>query len=349
MVVAAIAAAMLARTFFIAGRRPIGWVLAAAVAAAAISPVVSLLARRMKRGFALVIVLVPLLAGAGLVASAVYRDLDHSVEQLREAIPEAAGRIEDDDRFGDIARSMDLRDRAERAVEGLEKPSSKVADRALDRGSSYLVVTILTIFLLIWGPRFSEAALAQIRNEDRRRTIGSLVETAFRRSQTYIDASLLQSLVIGFVAWGGFTLLDVPAPTPLALVVAVFSLIPVVGIIVGSLPALLLVSGLDSPAQAGLVLAVVFTIQLLQIVAFRSLTSRSLYVGPAVVSIAALVGLDMYGLGGVVFLTAVVVFGVALLDARAEMDGAAMRPADALPTEIHEVPEPHPGGDDSEP
>src|SRR5699024_282945 len=191
LVVAAVAAAMLARTFFIAGRRPIGWVLAAAVAAAAISPAISLLSRRMKRAIALVIVLIPLLAGAGLVARSVYRDLDRGVEQLQEAVPEAAQRIEDDDRFGDIARSMDLHDRAERAVEGLEKPSSKVADRALDRGSTYLVVTILTVFLLIWGPKFSRAALAQITNEERRKAIGSLVETAFRRSQIYIDMALL--------------------------------------------------------------------------------------------------------------------------------------------------------------
>lgn len=338
LVVAAIALAQLTRTVFVAGRQPIGWVLASVVAAAAIEPAVSLLSRRMKRGFALVLVLVPLLAGAGLVARAVYADLDHSVEQLKEAIPEAAARIEDDARFGDVAKDMELRSRAERAVENLDKPSSRATDNALDRGSTYLVCTILTIFMLIWGPRFADAGLEQITDEERRRETAELVGTAFRRGQAYLDVSLLQAIVLGFASWGTFTLLDVPAPTPLALVVAVSSLVPVIGLLLGSVPGLLMIAGFNSTGQALIVLVAVIGLQIAQILGLRALSRRSLYVGPAVIVIAALLGLDMYGLGGAVFLTAVAVFGVALIDTRAENAGFALSPRDADPTVIHPVP-----------
>lgn len=338
LVFAAIAAAQLARTFFIAGRQPIGWVLAAVVSAAAIEPAVSLLSRRMKRGLALVLVLVPLLAGVGLVARAVYADLDSSVEQLKESIPKAAAQVEDDGRFGAVAKDMDLQSRAEKAVENLEKPSSAVADNALDRGSTFLVCTILMIFMLIWGPRFADAALRQIPDENRRRSMAELVGTAFRRSQAYVDVALLQGIVLGFAAWGVLTLLDVPAPTPLALIVAVFSLVPVVGILLGSMPALLMIAGFNGPAQAAIALAVVLVLQIAQIIGLRALSVRSFYVGPAVIAIAALLGLDMYGLGGVVFLTAVAVFGVALIDTRAEIADLDMAPQKAEPLVVHPVP-----------
>lgn len=332
MIVGAVAAALLGRTFFIAGHRPIGWVVAAAVLAAAIERPISAVSRHMKRGFALILVLLPLLVGVGVVTRAVFTDLDHSVDQLKEAIPEAAERVEDDDRFGSIARDMDLASRAEKAVENIDRPSSTVADDALDRGSTFLVTTILTIFLIIWGPNFVEAGLRQIGDDRRRRVVGEILGTAFRRSQFLIDITLVQGFVIGVAAWGALRLLDVPAPTPLALVIGIGALVPVIGTIVGSLPAVLLVAGFVGPGSAiGFVVAVL-AVQLAQIAVLRVTSARSFYAGPAVVVIAALIGFDLYGLGGAIFLTAIAVFGAAVIDTRAELAGIDLAPAEADPT-----------------
>lgn len=335
----AVALAVGARDVFVAGRRTLGWVLAAVVAAAVIEPAVTFLARHMKRGFALLLVLIPLLAGTGLVTRAVYADLDSSVVQLKTTIPEAAQSLEDNARLGGIVKNMDLHARAEKAVEGLRKPSSTVADHAMDRGSGYLVVTILTIFMLIFGPRYLDAAARQITDEQRRRTISQRVATAYRRSHGYVAASLAQSFVIGVVAWGAFKILGIAAPTPLALVIAVLSLVPVVGTLAGSLPALLVIAGEHSPGQAAIVFAVILAVQVAQVFLLRVLSDRTLYVGPAVIGIAALIGLAMYGLGGAVFGTALAVFGVALIDARAEADGEDMLPRDAVPTRVAPVPD----------
>jgi len=330
----AIVAALLLRNLFVAGRRPIGWAVGAAVLAAAIEPAVSGLSRYMKRGLALVCVLVPLIAAGVFVGRGVYLDLDRSTERLQRALPEAAESIESSRRFGEMARELHLTDRAEEAAERLEKPSSEVANRAAGDGASWFILTILTIFALAWGPKFSAGALAQVRDERRRARLSRVFGTAFTRSQAYIDAALVQAVVVGGLAWCVFRLFDVTAPTPLAVLVGGMSLVPVVGIFVGSLPAVMVTAGLESFGQAAGLLAVVVVIQITQAVLFRRITRRTLYIGPAAVVIFFLLGYDVYGAGGAVFGTAVGVFALALLDAFADDQGPRdLPPAEADPTE----------------
>ncbi|MEJ7584901.1 MAG: AI-2E family transporter [Acidimicrobiales bacterium] len=305
----AIIAAYLLRNLLVAGRRPFAWAVAATVMAAAIEPFVSKLSQSMKRGFALLCVLVPLLVASVLVGRAVYADLDRSTARLQRALPAAAQEIEGSDRFGDIATELNLRQRVQEVADRIDKPSSSVAGKAAGSGSAWFVCAILTIFALGWGPRFGAGALKQFRDPARRRRVARIVGSAFARSQAYIDAALVQGLLVGGGAWVLFELFSVPAPTPLAVVVGLLSLVPVVGIFVGSLPAVLLLAGLDSFGKAAALFAVVLVLQVVQVVLFRSITRRTLYIGPATVVIAYLVGSDVYGVGGAVFATALAVFG----------------------------------------
>jgi predicted PurR-regulated permease PerM len=177
------------------------------------------------------------------------------------------------------------------------------------------VTTILMIFALGWGPRFGAAALGQIDDETRRERVAHVVGVAFSKSQAYLDAMLAQGVLVGLLGWLLFRLFDVPAPTPLAVLLGVLSLVPAVGIFVGALPAVMLVAGFDSFGQAGLLLVIVLVAQVAQVVVYQTITSRTLYVGPAIVVIAYLLGSGMYGLGGAVVTTAAAVFLVALIDA----------------------------------
>lgn len=336
----AIVAALLLRNVAVAGRRPIGWAVAAAVSAAAIEPAVSALSRRMKRGLALLCVLVPLIALVGVVGRGVTLDLDRQTERLQRSVPQAAEEIERSDRFGGAARELRLAERARDAVADLRKPSSRVAGRAAGGGSAWLLCLILTVFALGWGPRFSTAALAQVKNEHRRARVARIASAAFTRSQAYVEASLIQAAGVGLATWVVLRLFDVPAPTPLALLVAVMSLVPVIGIFVGSLPAILVVAGLQSWPRAGWLLLIMLVAQGIQVRLFRSITRRTLYVGPATVVIAFLLGSDIYGLGGAVFGTAIAVFVVALVDAAADELGVVDEPpAEADPTEANDPPE----------
>lgn len=327
----AIIMALLARNLFVASRRQIAWAVASLVMAAAIEPAVSLMSRYARRGVALILVLVPLIAVVGAVANGVYTDLDRSTTRLQRSLPEAAATIERSERFGEMARQLDLRQRTQEAVDKLEKPSASAANEAVGSGSTWLLCTILTIFALAWGPRFASGALKQLDDEARRDRLARIVGRAFQRSQAYVDASLIQGLVVGFGSWLLFRAYEVPVPTPLALLVGVMSVVPLVGLFIGSLPAVMLVAGFESFSQAGTLLAIMVAAQLGQVLFFRAVTKRTLYVGPAIIVIAYLIGLDVYGLGGAVFGTAMAVFGVALLDALAEEQAEEQHPAEADP------------------
>src|SRR4029078_5748834 len=99
---------------------------------------------------------------------------------------------------------------------------------------------ILTIFMLNWGPRMARSAGQQFTDPVRRARIELVAADAFARWQHYVVNSLLQGLAYGVVMWAVCSALSVPAPTPLALVVAFFSIVPYMGVIAGAVPALLI-------------------------------------------------------------------------------------------------------------
>lgn len=326
-------AAFVVRNVAVQARRPLGWALFALVLAAAIENPVETLSRRMRRPVALLLVALPVLAFIGLVTNGVIRDLDRQVSRLRRDIPDAARQLERSPRFGSTARRLDLSARADKLADDLRTPSSRVGKKAAGRAGGWFVVAILTVFALGWAPRFADAALGQLPAGERRDTVARLAGRALARTQFYVDVAVLQAGVVGFLAWVAFNLAGVPAPTVLALLVAVTSLVPGVGVILGVLPAALLEATLDT-APAGLLLFVLaVAVQMLQTMAFRRWVIREVHVGPSVVIIGFILGMDVYGLAGAVVGAVGAVFTLAVLDAiGVERERAAGRLAPPRPT-----------------
>lgn len=310
--------ALVADSVLVKGRRPLGWALAAVVAAAAVEPLITRASRYMRRGVALPVVLVPLLGLIGLVTWGVVGDLDAQIARLQRDIPEVAADIEQGDQFGDAAKEFELTEKAEEFAETLQRPSSRVGEEAVGGASTWALTLILTVFALGWGPRFADAAIAQVPEGRRRERMARVVSRAFDRSQVYIEVAVLQAVVTGLVAWGVFRLIDLPAPTPLALVVGVGTLVPSVGLVVATLPAALLAGGLVSP-RVGIALGVGAVLaQIVHHVVLRRLTRDAAHPGAAVIVISFVVGYELYGIGGSVVGTCVTVFLTALLDSLAQ-------------------------------
>lgn len=322
VVFGSIVAALVLQNILVAGRRPLGWAVAALVGAAALEPIVSLASRQMRRGIALVVVLLPVLAIVGLVTWGVVGDLDAQVRRLQRDIPAVAADIEGSERFGEAAREFELVDKAEQFASDLRRPSSRVGEEARGGASTWALTLILTIFALAWGPRFSAAALNQVHDRERRDRLSRVVGRAFSHSQVYVDAAVLLALGTGLVAWVAFRLVDLPAPTPLALVVGVASLVPSIGIAIAALPAAGLAAGLVSP-EAGIALAVGgLVVQVGHRLVLERTTRGAAHPGAAVVVLSFLVGYELYGVGGSVVGVSLAVFVAALLDSLAEEERA---------------------------
>ncbi len=331
VVFGAIIVALVAQNVLVAGRRPIGWALAAAVAAAAVEPLVARTSRYVRRGVAMFVVLVPLLGLIGLVTWGVVRDLDVQIEQLQTDIPRVAHEIEEGDQMGEAATEFRLEDKAQELADGLRRPSSRVGEEAIGGASTWVLTLILTLFALIWGPRFARAGLRQVPEGERRDRLARVVQRAYTRSQAYIEVTVVLALLTGIVAWATFELIDVPAPTALAVVVGLGTLVPGIGIALGSLPAVLLAGGLISPWTGVAVFAGAIAVQVGHALVLRRTTRGAAHPGAAVIVISFVVGYELYGVGGAVVGTCLVVFLVALLDSVAEEERTPIPPPPSAP------------------
>ena len=160
----------------------------------------------------------------------------------------------------------------------------------------------------------------------RRTRLDEIGSAAIRNGRNYLLIALGQGFLVGFVTWLVCRVADVPAPAPLGLIIGMTSLMPYLGIVLGSIPALLLTAGFRSFAAAGVLLAVFVAMQVGQIVVQRRLRGRVMYVGPALITVVFLLGYDVYGIGGALFGTAIGVFVMALAGAIGTDDPEADAP-----------------------
>jgi predicted PurR-regulated permease PerM len=282
-------------------------------------PVVERLSRRLPHALALALVVLLSVGVAAGVAYAVIDELSDQLHDLQVAVPSAARDVEHSDRFGDAAREIHLAKRAKAFVDEIPERlrGGDVQDAvrsAATRGVAFLATGVLTIFFLIHGPRLLEAARRQlpVRRQDGARRIGLAV---YRRTWRYIAGTLSMSVMAGLVAYGCAYAVDAPGKAPLALWMALLDPIPLVGVVVGAAPLILLAG-----ATASGVGTVLVTLVLLGWQAFESLRlqrrveARSLHIGPFVTSAVAMVGLELYGIGGALIGLVVVVLLAATLD-----------------------------------
>lgn len=287
----------------VASQRVLGWIIAAAALAGLLDPAVRRLQRRMPRGAATAVVVLVTLASVGFVA---YRTVDEVVAQthvLQVAAPRRAKALEHSRRFGDFAREVHLADRAARFVKDVPSrlqggTPAEAFRSATTRGLSYLATTILAIFFLMHGPRIAAAASAQVRDTGRRRRLEQIAGAAFRRGFGYARGCIGMSVAAGLVTFGIARLAHVPGAAPLALWVALWDLVPLIGAFIGGFPVVLL-AGVDSSRAAVFVAAAFIGYQIFEAVALqRPLHQRTVKVGPFLTAVSGLAGLELYGIGG---------------------------------------------------
>jgi putative heme transporter len=288
---------------------------AAGISAILLTPLVELLQRRMRRVVAVGLAILLLLGVIGVVAWGVLGDINLQIDRLQEAAPKAAAELERSQRFGKAAREFRLEERVTEAVNSLSDKQTEQAQKAARRFATYVVGGILTLFLLSWGPRMGQGALAQISDEERRTRVHDIGIAALRNGRTYLLLALAQAFVIGLVSWIVCRAADVPAPAPLGLIIGITSMMPYLGVVLGAIPALLLAAGFRSFTVVGVLLVVFLAMQTVQVLLQRRQRGRVIYVGPALIGIVFLLGYDVYGIGGALFGTALAIFGMALADA----------------------------------
>ena len=314
-VVAAVGAALLLSAFVGAASRPIAWALACVVVAALVSPIVGVFDRHMPHALAVILVLLGVAIVLGGAYAGVAGTILDNIETLREEAPAAAAELESE---SGIARDFDLEKRVTAFVDDLdERLGTKVQlQRSTSTLSSYVVTGVLTVFLIGYGQKLYVGAIGQIRNSDRRERVNRISRRALESWRGYSLVALGQVIVIAIASWLALYAIDLPAPFILGLLIGGFSLIPLVGVVVGGLPALLFAAATLDLWRVLAVIALVIGLQLVEaLVVRRRMDGRTLYVGPALPLIVALIGWEIYGLGGAIYGVLLLILALAVADA----------------------------------
>ena len=313
LVIGAVVAAIALLDLFHAAQRALGWLIAASVVAWLLSWIISLLDRAMPRTLAVLATVLGfvILVGGGWVG--VRTTLHSEVDRLRTELPAAASDLEQ--RYH-AAADFHLAERTRAFVSSLDERFGTQAQvtKAAGTASTYIVTGVLMLFLVGYGPRFVAGALHQIRDPVRRESASNVVYRASSSARAYLLLTLLQAVAITGLCFLVFYLLDLPAPFVLGLVVGGLGAIPYLGIILGGLAPL--IAAAAEPHEFTYIVLVVLLVglQTVEAVVIRPrVDSRTVRVGPALMLIGTLIGFELYGIGGAIYGTAVLVLLWAVL------------------------------------
>ncbi|MDQ1500729.1 MAG: hypothetical protein QOI86_4069 [Actinomycetota bacterium] len=324
-------------------------VVVAGTLAALLRPLTLRFARRMPLGIAAALTVLVVIIGFALLTAVEIRDLVAETGRLKQAVPARIERLRTGLQPENAVRRFIEQANVEprirewlgqlpaRIVLGTDNPAAGAS-----RITGALLVTILTIFTITRGPQSVKGGIALFRHRRVRRALERVVVAAYRGGTRYTRRTLALAVVSGAVAAVVAQALHVPAPSVLGLWVGVWSLIPVLGLVVGYVPIIGLAAA-ESRGR-GWVAAVVLVVWLgvAALARRRWIAEHSVDLSRLLLTVAVMTGLHVGRITGAVvgvFLAAA--FGAALAEARRiNLSGDLTRGLDELFT----VPPPTTGG-----
>jgi predicted PurR-regulated permease PerM len=249
-------------------------------------------------------VLTPLAVGAILVPPVVNQGVK-LVNQAPGYVQDLQRTVRDNERLDDLDRKYDLTGTLEDQAEALIRRVGRATGALVKIGAGLLsslfaliTILILSVFLVSRGPVWVERAVAS-RPPDQADALRSALTRIAGAVSAYVGGALAQAAVAGVIAFIVLSLLGVPAPVALALVIAILDLIPLVGATLGAAIVTIVTLFHDFPTDT--IIWVVFAIAYQQFenyVVQPRIQSKAVSLDPFIVVIAALVGGTLLGVVG---------------------------------------------------
>jgi predicted PurR-regulated permease PerM len=293
----------------------IGWLVIALFLAAALNPAVNWLQRRhrlIKRPLAIALtyvgVLVALLFMVGIFLPLLVDQINGLIKFVAATANAPEGPTEYIkglaqqnglgglfERFSDQIK--DLRDELGALLRNIFSSTGAIAVSAAGFVAALATVLTLTFFLLVGSERYVNAGVG-LFPEAHRPLVRRLLEQSAGAVSGYISGNLAISVICGVTTFVVLLILGMPYAAPLALLVAVLDLIPLVGATLGG--ALLVIVGLFvEPWKAVVLLVFVLVYQQVESNLLQPLVySQAVQLNGLVILIALLVGGQLLGIPG---------------------------------------------------
>jgi predicted PurR-regulated permease PerM len=292
-------------------RKPLGFVVVAAFIAVAMTGPVNLLERKMKRGFAvavayLVLVAIPIVLGVLLIPTMVSQaeDLANNVPSYAQDVTDF---VNENQTLSDLNEKYDFTSEIENAAKELPSRIGDAANILKDIGVgvvnsifAFVTVLVLSIFMVGAGPRWKNQFL-KTQPGDRAERIDQAAQHVANAIGNYIGGAMLQAGIAAVSAFIVLEILGAPFAAPLALLVFFFDLIPVVGATIAAVLIGVVMLFVDFPV--GVIVWVIYAIVFQQVENYLiqpQIQKRATKIEPFVTLVAVLFGSTLFGVVGAI-------------------------------------------------
>ena len=290
-------------------RTPLFYLALATFVAVTVSAPVNVLSRRIPRGLAILfvyvaVIMVPIIIGAILVPPSV-RATTTLVSELPSYVEDVNEFVQDNERLQTLNEDFELTQKLQEWAQGLASDLDSAAAALADVGASLigslfglLTVLVLSMFMVARGRSWTDAALRYRPARERERIRRALDRMAVAVS-SYVGGALAQATIAGLAAFVVLSILGVPAPLALAVIVAVLDLLPLIGATIGALIVGVITLFTDFPTAT--IIWVIFAIAYQQFenyVIQPRIQSRAVQLDPFLIIVAALFGAFLLGVVG---------------------------------------------------
>lgn len=284
------------------------WTAISCLFAVVLHPAVTVLVRRVKLRRSVAALLV-FLAGTAMVAGLGYLFVRPLVDQVNVAVNDFPSYVADAragrGTIGHLVKRYDLDTYVERnqpnlrnALKTAEKPAVKVAQSLLNTLTAAATIIVMTFLLLIEGPKMMAGGLAAL-SPPAQEKVSTVVRDIVRALAGYMGGVMATSILAGVVSYFALWALGIPFRGVLALWIGFTALIPLVGVVLGVLPAAA-VGLIHSPAAGIAIVVFLFAFQLVENRTLaKRINARTIALSPLAVAVALLAGLQLLGFLGV--------------------------------------------------
>ncbi len=279
--------------------------LTAAFLAIGLNPAVEALERRsMRRGFAVLVVLLGVLLFFTGFGFAVVPPIIDQAQEFAERAPDYVAQLQDNERIAALDERFGLLDRLERVLDDPERIGVTAAGGVLGVGKvvfgfffSALTVLIVTLYFLANLPAIKAQAYRLVPRS-RRARVGLLTDEILSRVGGYVAGAVSIASLAALSTFLLLRVLGVDYAVALAMLVFLTGLIPLIGATIGAV--FVTAVALFSSIQAGVICAVFFLIyqQVENYLLYPRIMQRSVDVSPAATVVAVLVGGSLLGVLG---------------------------------------------------
>ncbi len=260
----------------------------------------------LRRGHAVALILLGIVAFLAGFVAAVVPPLVSQVTEFAQDLPAYVQDLaESNERLEEYVSDQGIAERLRNATENIPSQIGGsfgtvvgVAGSVLATIFNTLTVLVLTVYFSLSLARIREGSLKLIPKSKRER-VQSIVDPVLVKIGSYIAGNVVISVIAGVTSFVFLTIVGVPFPVALALWVAIADLIPLVGASLGAVPAVIVAFFVSLPVGIATLAFFVFYQQIENYLIAPRVMTKAVDLSPAAVLVSALTGAALLGVPGV--------------------------------------------------